>query len=151
VTTQNQNQNPSTIGTLLQDLRDETTTLFRQEVALAKAEMGRKASQFGAHAVKLATGGFIAYAGLIVLLFGLGDLLAVGLQTLGVSPAIAVWLAPTLIGALVALIGYLMLARAKKAMAAENLMPETTIQTLCENKHWAQTKIRNPHEQQPAL
>ena len=30
---------PNTLPTLLRDLRDETTTLLRQEVALAKAEL----------------------------------------------------------------------------------------------------------------
>lgn len=143
-------QNPTLTG-LLQDLRDETTTLLRQEVALAKAELSEKASRLGAHAMQLAIGGFVAYAGLIVLLFGLGDLLASVFINAGMDAHLAMWLAPALVGLIVALIGYLMLARAKKAMAADNLTPEQTLESLRQNKAWAQTKLRHSHEQQPAI
>lgn len=143
-------ENPSIAG-LLHELRDETTTLFRQEVALAKAELGQKASHLGADAMKIAIGGFIAYAGLIVLLFGLGELLAIGLRNAGVDPEMATWLGPTAVGLIVALIGYIMFARARKAMATDNLVPEQTLETLRQNKAWAEQKLRHSHEQQPAI
>jgi hypothetical protein len=145
-----QTQNTSTIASLLQDLRDETTTLLRQEVALAKAELSQKTSKMTKQAVKLAIGGFIAYAGLIVLLFGFADLLSVGLSAMGLSPSTAAWLGPAIIGIVVALIGYLMLAHAKKVMTEDTLVPERTIDSLRENKDWAKTKLRNSNEQ-PAL
>jgi hypothetical protein len=146
-----QPNNTSTIASLLQDLRDETTTLLRQEVALAKVEMTQKAKGLTAQAVKIAVGGFIAYAGLIVLLFGLADLLAVGLHRMGASPDLAAWLGPMLVGLIIALIGYFMFSHARKAMAAETIVPERTVDSLRQNKEWAQNKIRNPNEQQPAL
>jgi len=149
VTTQTQNS-PSLAG-LLQELRDETTTLLRQEVALAKAELSEKTSRLSAQAVKLAIGGFVAYAGLIVLLFGLGDLLASLFINMGMDADLAAWLAPFLVGLIVAGIGYLMLAKAKKALSADKLVPEQTIESLRQNKAWAQTKLRHSHEQQPAI
>ena len=149
MTTQTQN-NPS-LGGLLQDLRDETTTLLRQEVALAKAEMTEKASKMGARAAQLAIGGFVAYAGLIVLLFGLADLIASLFMNAGMDSALAVWLSRAIVGIVIALVGYFMLARAKKAMAEDNLVPEQTLQSLRQNKAWAQTKLRHTHEQQPAV
>ena len=69
--------NPNSIPTLLRDLRDETTTLLRQEVALAKTEMKENVSRMGSHAAQIAIGGFVAYAGIIVLLIGIGHLLGV--------------------------------------------------------------------------
>lgn len=146
-----QTQNNPTIANLLHDLREETSTLLRQEVALAKAELGQKASQIGTHATKVAIGGFVAYAGAIVLLLGLGALLAVGLRNAGVEAEMAAWLGPTLVGLVVALIGYFMLAHARKAMAADSLVPENTLESLRQNKAWAQQKLRHPHEQQPAI
>ena len=48
---------PNSIVGLLQTLRDETTTLLRQEVALAKAEVSENISKTGKHAAALAAGG----------------------------------------------------------------------------------------------
>jgi hypothetical protein len=131
---------------LLQNLRDETTTLFRQEVALAKAELKANASQIGKHAAEIAVGGFVAYAGVIVLLIGLGQLVGVGLIRAGLDPQIAVWLAPTFVGLAIALIGWMMLSKAKKAIAHESLAPRQTIETLKADKQWAQEKLNPSHE-----
>ncbi len=46
-----------TLGELFSELAQETTTLVREEVNLAKAEMGEKASRAGKHAGFLAAGG----------------------------------------------------------------------------------------------
>lgn len=141
----------NSIAALLHELRDETTTLLRQEVALAKAEMSQKASDLSGHAAKVAIGGFVAYAGLIVLLFGLGDLLAMALLNAGLGAEFVAWLGPSIVGLVVAMIGYLMFAHARKAMAGDKLVPERTLDTLRQNKAWAQQKFRHSHEQQPAV
>lgn len=146
-----QTQNPPSLAGLLQDLRDETTNLLRQEVALAKAELSEKTSRLTSNAVQLAIGGFVAYAGLIVLLFGFGDLLASLFINMGMSAGLAAWLAPSLVGLIVALIGMMMLTKAKKALSADKLVPEQTIESMRQNKAWAQTKLRHSNEQQPAI
>jgi hypothetical protein len=136
----------SSIGTLLRDLRDETTTLLRQEVELAKTEMSEKVSHLTSNVLQLAIGGFVAYAGAILLLFGLADLVSTILIRTGVDADMAVWLGRALMGALVVLIGWVMLAKAKKAISAESLVPEKTLSSLKENKDWAQQKLHHPHE-----
>ena len=68
----NAETNPNSITSLLRDLRDDTTTLLRQEVALAKTEMKENVSRATSHALHIAIGGFVAYAGIIVLLIGIG-------------------------------------------------------------------------------
>jgi hypothetical protein len=135
--------NPNSIPSLLRDLRDETTTLFRQEVALAKTEMKENVSRMTNHAVQVAVGGFVAYAGIIVLLIGIGHLLGALLIRAGLDAQVAEWLAPSIVGLLIALIGWAMLAKAKNAIANEDLKPKQTIDSLRENKQWAQSKLHH--------
>ena len=131
----------NSIPGLLRELRDETTTLLRQEVALAKSEMKANVSRMGNHAVQIAIGGFVAYAGVIVLLIGIGHLLGALLIRAGLDEQVAQWLAPSLVGLTVAIIGWIMLSKAKSAIAHDDLAPKQTIDSLRENKDWAQNKL----------
>ena len=134
---------PNSIPVLLRELRDETTTLFRQEVALAKTELKDNASRIGGHVAHIAVGGFIAYAGIIVLLIGIGHLLGALLVKFGLDPDVAAWLAPTLVGLVVAIIGWVMLSKAKAALAHDDVAPRQTIDSLRTNKEWAQQKLHH--------
>jgi hypothetical protein len=139
------NEDPTTHSTsipgLLRELRDDTTTLFRQEVALAKTELKDNVSKLGGKVAQLAVGGFVAYAGVIVLLIGLGQLLGALLIRAGLDEGIAMWLAPSVVGLLVAIIGWVMVSKAKKGMAQADLAPTQTMESLRENKEWAQSKL----------
>lgn len=136
-------QHPSSIPGLLRELRDETTTLFRQEVALAKTELKDNATKMGGHLAHMAMGGFVAYAGIIVLLIGIGHLLGALFVRMGMSEGLATWSAPTLVGLVVALIGWAMLSKAKAALAHDDLTPRQTIDSLRTNKDWAQSKLHH--------
>jgi hypothetical protein len=143
----NNSETPSnSLPALLRELRDETTTLLRQEVALAKTEIRENVSHLGSHAIQIGLGAFVAYAGLIVLLIGLGQLLGVAFVRAGLAPDLAHWLAPSAVGLVVAFIGWGMLARAKHAIAHDDLVPHRTIESLQTNKHWAQQKLQPSHE-----
>src|SRR5215210_2787880 len=133
----------NSIPGLLRELRDETTTLLRQEVALAKTEMKENVSRMGSHAAHMAVGGFVAYAGIIVLLIGIGHLLGAILIRMGMDQQVAQWLAPSIVGLVVAVIGWMMLSKAKHAIAQDDLAPRQTIDSLRDNKQWAQNKL-NP-------
>jgi uncharacterized membrane protein YGL010W len=134
----------NSIPALLRDLRDEASTLVRQEVALAKTELKENVAQMRHHAVQIAVGAFVAYAGLIVLLLGLASLIEAALIRSGVDPAVAHWAGQAIIGLGVAIIGWAMLARAKHALAEDDLAPRQTIASLRESKEWAQTKMHHP-------
>ena len=136
----------STISALLSELRHESTTLLRQEVALAKAELGEAAAQAGRHSLAVATGGAIAYAGGLVLLIGVGALAGQGLAALGLSPEIAPWLGFMLVGAITALFGWSKFAKAKRALRPDQLMPRETIASLRDNRRWARDKLNQTHE-----
>lgn len=134
---------PTSVPGLLRELRDETTTLFRQEVALAKAELRDNVSRLTGHAIQIAVGGFVAYAGIIVTLIGIGHLLGALFIRMGMSENLAQWLAPTIVGLAVAVIGWAMLSRAKNAISHDDLMPRRTVESMRENKAWAQSKLQH--------
>lgn len=137
---------PNSIVGLLRDLKEEAATLVRQQIALAKAELKENVARLGGHVAQIAAGGVIALLGGIVLLIGIGHLLSVALVSAGLSEATAQWLGPTLVGLVVAVIGWVMLARAKKALADDPLAPRRTIETLKADQAWAQSKIHQSHE-----
>jgi len=131
------------IPTLLRGLRDETSTLLRQEVALAKTELKENVSRVGHHATQIAIGGFVAYAGIIVLLIGIGHLLGTVLTRAGLDPQVAGWLAPSALGLVVAIIGWSLLSKARRALMHDDLAPRQTIDSLRANKQWAQNKLHH--------
>ena len=139
----NHDSSSPSIPGLLKELRDETTTLLRQEVALAKAELKENTSKMTGHAVQLAVGGFVAYAGIIVLLIGIGHLLGALLVRLDMDADVVAWLAPAIVGLVVALLGWGMLARARHAMMQDEIIPRRTLDSLRANKDWAQNKLQH--------
>jgi drug/metabolite transporter (DMT)-like permease len=72
-----------------------------------------------------------------------------GLVAAGLSEDTARWLGFLLVGAIVALVGWSLLAKAKKNLTAANLKPAATAASLRETKQWAQNKI-NPAHHEPA-
>ncbi|MDF3057201.1 MAG: hypothetical protein K0R17_1416 [Rariglobus sp.] len=135
----------STVGSLLAELKEESTTLLRQEIALAKAELNEKAERVGRNTFELALGGALAYSGLIILLIGLSLLLSHVFTRFGVAVETAVWLGPIVVGLLVALAGTIMLVKAKKIMSADRLFPSETVESLNEDKRWIQHKLSQHH------
>ena len=128
------------IGQLLKELRDETTTLLRQEVDLAKTEMGEKASRVGKNLGSLAVGGGVAFLGALALLaaviYGLTSLL-----NQFMSVGVAIWLAPLIVGLVLAAIGYSLVQKALATLRQESLTPTRTTQTLQENKEWLKARM----------
>ncbi|HKH44281.1 MAG TPA: phage holin family protein [Thermoanaerobaculia bacterium] len=128
------------IGQLLKELRDETTTLLRQEVDLAKTEMSEKASRVGTNLGSLAVGGGVAFLGALALLaaviYGLTSLL-----NQFMSVGVAIWLAPLIVGLVLAAIGYSLVKKALATLKQESLTPTRTTQTLQENKEWLKARM----------
>jgi hypothetical protein len=116
------------LGELFSELSQETTTLIRQEVNLAKTEMSQKASRVGKDVGFMAAGGAVAYAGLLAIIAGVIALLAL---------VIPLWLSALLVGLVVAAIGYFLVKRGLDALKQEDLAPRETIETLKEDKEWA--------------
>jgi len=115
---------------LFGELKHETKSLIKEEVQLAKTEISEKLSRMGRHSVSLAVGGFVAYAGLIVFLAGLGLLLAYAFETLGLQRPLAGFIGLAIMGLVAGGIGYAFIAEAIKCFSHESIAPEKTVETL---------------------
>ena len=121
------------LGDLFAELLQETSTLVRQEVALARTEMTQAASQAGKHIGFLAIGGAIAYGGFLAIMA------AVILLVAAVLPW---WLSALLVGLVVAGIGYFLIRKGLDALKQADLAPRQTIETLKEDAAWAKQQMR---------
>jgi predicted phage tail protein len=121
------------LGELFGELTKETTTLVRQEVALARTEMSQKVSKMGKDVASLAVGGAVAYAGFLAILAALIIILA---------QFIPWWLSALVVGLVVAGIGYMLVQRGLSALKKEDLAPRQTIETIKEDTEWAKEQIR---------
>ena len=130
------------IGSLIKELRDETTTLFRQEIALAKTEMSEKASSAGKNAASIGAGAAVLMAGALVLLLGVSALLYWALVKMGVSHYVSGWLAPLIVGGVTALIGYSLVQKGVSALKRISPVPEKTVESIKEDKQWLQNQTK---------
>jgi hypothetical protein len=117
------------LGDLFGELSQQTSTLVKKEIELARLEVTRSVTGMARSSAMIAVGGVIGYAGAIVVLIGLGWLLA-GL-------GLPVWLAFVLVGGLTLAIGAFLAYRAMNAMKQVNVVPERTVETIKEDVEWA--------------
>lgn len=110
---------------LMSELADETSTLVRQEVALAKAEAGEKVNQVTTGIKSLVIGGAI----LLVSLFYILDAVVYGLARL-MPDSYQLWLAALIVGVVVGIIGLILLKKGSKQVQASNLKPTRTPESL---------------------
>lgn len=130
------------VGGLLKQLRDETTTLIRDEVALAKTEMREKAAVYGSNLGGLIAGALTGYAALVIILLAVGSLITQGLLRLDMDPAMAHFVGLAIIGVAVAIISAILVSKAISKLKGESLVPERTVEALRNGKEWAKEQIR---------
>ena len=121
------------LGDLFSDLSRETTTLVRQEVQLAKAELTQSATEAARGIGMLVAGGAVAYAGLLFLLLAI----VYGLVDAGWDA----WLSALVVGLVVVAIGAVLVLRARESLKPANLAPQKTVETLKEDAEWAKEQI----------
>jgi len=127
-----QSRDDRSLGELFSELSRQTSTLIRQEVALAKAEMKQKGSEVGKDVGMLAAGGLLAYAGLLALIATVIIILAEFMPW---------WLSALIVSLVVLAVGGLLVQRGMSALKATNMAPEQTIETLKEDKEWAKKQL----------
>jgi xanthine/uracil permease len=121
------------LGDLFSDLSRETTTLVRQEVQLAKAELTQSATEVARGIGMLVAGGAVAYAGLLFLLLAI----VYGLIEAGWEA----WLSALVVGLVVVVIGAILVLRARESLKPANLAPRRTVETLKEDQEWAKEQM----------
>ena len=120
------------VGELLKELSEQTSTLVRQELDLAKAEMSEKGKQAGLGA------GMFGGAGI----FGLLALIALtACLVMALDRVMVDWLAALVVAAgYAAIAGALALTGRNKVREAAPAVPEQTRDTLKEDVEWAKTQ-----------
>ena len=120
------------LGELFSDLVNETTTLVRNEVALAKVELTQKATKVGTNIGSLVIGGAIGYAALLAVCAAVILLLA------SVMPA---WAAALIVGAIVGCVSWLLISKALSELKNMDLKPQETVESLKEDAQWIKEQI----------
>jgi len=127
-----QSRDDRSLGELFSELSRQTSTLIRQEVALAKAEIKEKGSEVGKDVGMMAAGGLLAYAGLLALIATIIIILAEFMDW---------WLSALIVSIVVLGIGGMLVQRGMSALKQANMKPEQTIETLKEDKEWAKKQL----------
>jgi uncharacterized membrane protein YqjE len=122
-------------GELLKELSDHTTTLVRQEIELAKAELGEKGKKAGLGA------GMFGGAGL----FGLFALAALTTCIIvALDSAMPLWLAALIVAAAYgAIAAVLALQGRNKVQEAGPPVPEQATESVKEDVQWAKTQAKS--------
>ena len=118
------------IGELFGQLSQDMTLLVRQEIQLARTEMSEKLSRFTTNLVSVLSGGFVAYLGglalVAALILAIRDLANISLA-----------LSALIVGAVLAIVGYVMLQKGVKELKRVDLAPRRTVETLKDDVQWA--------------
>jgi hypothetical protein len=121
------------MGALFKQLSDDLSTLVRQELRLAQAEVTQKGKQAGLGAGLMGGGGLLA-------LLASGALTACVIAVL--STAMATWLAALIVTAVYASgAGVLALVGKRRVAEATPPLPEQTAESVKEDVQWAKTQL----------
>jgi hypothetical protein len=115
------------IGRLMSEVLQDASKLFRQEVALAKAELKEEASKAGKAGGMLAGAGFAGY--MVAVLLSLALVFALdAVMPLG-------W-AAVIVAVLWAIVGGVLYSVGRKRMKDVDPVPRQTVETLREDAQW---------------
>ena len=78
-------------------------------------------------------GGFVAYAGFLVLLAA---------AMMGLATFVPYWLSAVIVGALAVIVGLIMVQSGRSALQQTSITPEKTVDSLKENAAWVKEKIQ---------
>ncbi len=126
------------VGDLVKQLSDQTTTLVRKEIELAKAELAVKAKRAGVGA------GMFGGAGLFAI-YALGALTATAI--LALATTVDAWLAALIVAVVYAAVaGVLALQGREKVQAATPPVPEQAIDSTKEDVAWVRTRAKSARQ-----
>ena len=130
------------LGDLFSELAAETSTLVRQEVALAQTELTQKATSVGKDVGFLVVGGAVGYTALFVILaavvIGLTQLIA---SLTGWQIITSAWIAAAIVGLVVGAVAYFLITSALTKLKNTELTPRQTVETLKEDAQWLKNQV----------
>jgi len=130
------------LGDLFSELATETSTLVRQEVALAQTELTQKATSVGKNVGFLVAGGAVGYTALLVILaaiiIGLTQLIS---NLSGWQIITSAWIAAAIVGLVVGIVAYILVTSALAKLKNTELTPRETVETLKEDAEWLKNQV----------
>jgi fucose 4-O-acetylase-like acetyltransferase len=126
---------------LFKQLRDDTVTLVREEIVLAKTEATEKIGKFGRNIGFLAAGALTAFTALNFILLATAFLIRGQLVSRDVNEGTATFLGVLIVGVVVGIIAAILIGKAIATLKSSSLTPNKTIRTLKEDKAWVQQKV----------
>ena len=139
--TRNGAQRQSIVG-LLRTLTSEGRELLSLELALAKAEMREKVAVYEKNGVALGIGAGLLLAALLLGAWTANMALTALLDTF-LPLGVAVWLAPLILTLIFGAIGLSKVKGGLEGIKRESPVPHKTIQTLKDDKRWAERKVHS--------
>jgi predicted phage tail protein len=120
------------LGDLFSELANETSTLVRQEVALAQTEITQKATKVGKNVGFLVVGGAVGYAALLAIIAAV---------IIGLSHLIPAWVAALIVGVVIGIVAYLLISSALSALKNMDMAPRETVETIKEDAQWLKNQV----------
>lgn len=124
--------NDASVMGLLKQLTHEVPSLFTKELALAKAEFQASLNSLKAGIAGVAGGAMVLLAGFIILLMAV---------VYGLSTIMQPWLAALIVGAVVMIIGFIMVQSGKKQFEPSHFKPERTLDALNKDQEALRRKV----------
>lgn len=120
------------IGDLFSELAGETTTLVKQEIALAQTELTQKAVKTGKNVGFLVVGGAVAYAAFLAILAAV---------VIGLGSVVPMWLSALIVGVAVGIMAAILIFSSLNKLKNTSLAPQQTIETLKEDAQWLKKQV----------
>jgi MFS family permease len=121
----------TSVGELIGNISNDLSTLFRQEVELAKAELKQEATKAGKAAGMLGAAGFAGYLVVVLLSFALVAALS-NVMDWG-------W-AALIVAVIWAIVGAVLFVNGRKKLKTVDPTPRRTVETIKEDAQW----LKNP-------
>lgn len=130
------------LGELFSELAGETSTLVRQEVALAQVELTQKATVAGKNVGFLVAGGAVGYTALLVVLAAIVIGLTQFISYLsGWQLITSAWIAAAIVGLAVGTVAYILVTGALDKLKNMEFTPRQTVETLKEDAQWLKNQV----------
>jgi uncharacterized membrane protein YqjE len=122
------------LGDLFRQLAQDSSTLVRQEMALAKAELRENVKSVARDTARIAIGAVVA---------GVGALVLVAFLVLLLGDAVGrYWAGALIVGVVMLGVGAILAMSAMKRLKQESITPAKTLETLKEDKQWLQSEMK---------
>jgi uncharacterized membrane protein YqjE len=126
-------QDSRSLGDLFSTLANQTSTLVRQEVDLAKTELTQKAARASREAAMIGVGAVLALGGYLAL---------VATLIIVLDQFMPLWAAALVVGLLLAGIGYFVIQQGLQALKRLDPAPRQTIATIKDDIAWAKEQTK---------